>query len=718
MYQVLQHQKTGELIVEELPAPPLRPGSILVQNRFSLISVGTERTSVERGQASLLGKARSQPDQVRQVFEMMKREGVLPSVSKILTKLDSYKELGYSTAGVVLESAVEDFRPGDRVACAGATANHAGIVCVPRNLAVRIPDSVGFDEAAFTTLGAIAMQGVRQADVRLGEAVAVIGLGLLGIITVQLLRASGCRVIGLDVDEANFDLARQMGCDACVVSNRDAIKVVESFTQGHGADAIIITAGTSSNEPLELSLHFGRKKAKVVVVGAIGMNVPRSPFYEKEIDLRISCSYGPGRYDFEYEELGIDYPIAWARWTENRNMQAVLELMGSKRLDVASLITHRIPITEALRAYELVTGRVKEHSIGILLQYPDSGPAADPSVRRVGVSMIAKDGPATVGFIGAGSFAQSMLLPPLKALGVTFQGVMTAEPANARSVARRSGFAYAASDADEILRDAAVDAVFVATRHDSHADYVVRALHAGRHVFVEKPLAISMDQLRTVEAAAVASGRVLTVGFNRRFSPSFVAVREHFRDVREPLVIQFRVHAGFIPKGHWVQAPAQGGRIVGEVCHFIDIMQYLTEARPVKVYTESIRTENVQAMNADNVVITVGFSDGSVGTVQYLANGDSAVPKEYCEVYGGGRTAIMDNYRSVKLFSGGRQRSRRFDGRKGHNEEVAQFIKAITGREQPALTLESIVDTTLATLLAVESLATGQPRIIGAVQHE
>jgi polar amino acid transport system substrate-binding protein len=641
-------------------------------------------------------------------MDTVKREGLMATVEKVRSRLDNYKELGYSSAGIVLESSVPDIKPGDRVACAGATANHAEIVCVPRNLVALIPDAVAFDEAAFTTLGAIAMQGVRQADVRLGETVAVIGLGLLGIITIQLLKASGCRVIGLDVSDSNFELAKRMGCDECIISGFQAVGVIESCTNGYGADAIIITAGTKSNEPMELALQMGRKKSKVVVVGAIGMNVPRSPFYEKEIDIRISCSYGPGRYDVEYEEYGLDYPIAYVRWTENRNMQAVLQLMAEKRLDVKPLITHRISVPDGLRAYDLITGKIEEKYIGILIEYPAAPGGGSDILRKVALQGGMKSGGKGIGFIGAGNFAQSMLLPPLQSLGVSLRGVSTADPVNAKSVARKFNFGFAATDAKEILQDKDIDAVFVATRHDSHARYVVDALNAGKHVFVEKPLAINFEQLCEIKRAMENHpGLVLTVGLNRRFSESFGTIKRFFEPVREPLVVQYRVHAGFIPKNHWVQDPSQGGRIIGEGCHFIDVMQFLTGARPVKVYADAIRSANSKVNDADNCSITISFSDGSLGILQYLANGDSSVPKEYCEVYGGGRTAIMNNFKSVEMFNGGKQIRKTFDGKKGHTEEVHHFIEAVSGKVPHVLTFESLYATTLVTIRAVESLASG-----------
>ncbi len=704
MLQVIQYQKTGDMSIEDLPAPVLRQGGVLVRNYFSLVSAGTERTSVETAQASLLGKAKKRPDLVRQVFDNVKREGVLATWDKVKTRLENYAQLGYSSAGVVIESSTPDLKPGDRVACAGAGyASHAEIVFVPKNLVARIPDAVGFDEAAFTTLGAIAMQGVRQADVRIGETVAVIGLGLLGLITVQILKANGCRVVGLDISDTHFDQAKKLGCDACYKSSPESLPAIASFTRGYGTDAVIITAATTSSQPVELAITMARKKSSVVVVGAVGMTIPRSPFYEKEINFRISCSYGPGRYEHDYEEFGHDFPIGYVRWTENRNMQAVLDLIDMKKIDVISLITHRFPIKEALEAYDLITGKRHEPYLGLLIQYPHTTEA--PATRIQINPPIGKE-KLKISFIGAGNFAQSYLLPPLKECDVTLQNVLTGSPVHAKSVAQKFAFSACTSSADELFADS--DVVFITTRHDSHADYVKQALLAGCHVFVEKPLAVNMDDLAEIrdlyEKTAAPAGQQLMVGFNRRYSKPFRDIKDFFRDVNEPLVITYRVNAGFLPKDHWTQHPGQGGRIVGEGCHFVDCMSFLTDSRPVTVYAESISSHNAHVTDADNVTITLKYADGSIGALIYLANGDKSVAKEYCEVSGGGRTAIMNNFRDVFLFNNGKKMPKKYNGDKGHAAEVNAFINRLTGGDEPIIPFASLMDTTLVTLRAVQSL--------------
>lgn len=713
MLQVIQFQKTGKISVEHLPAPPLRPGGILVQNAFSLISAGTERSSVETAQASLVGKARSRPDLVKQVLDNARQEGWVATYKKVQNRLGNYKELGYSSAGVVLESDVDTLRAGDRVACAGY-AYHAEIVSIPKNLAVRIPDGVTYEQAAFATLGAIAMQGVRRADIRLGETVVVIGLGLIGLITVQLLKAAGCRVAALDISQANFGLAKQFGCDTCIVSNRDAIRKIEAFTRGYGSDAAIITAATRSNDPLEFALQIARKRSPVVMVGAGGMNVVRGPFYDKELDLRIATSYGPGRYDPSYEEHGHDYPLGYVRWTENRNMEAFLDLLAAGTVTVDPLITHTIPVRDALSAYDMITGKTKARYVGILLSY-DTTPR--PTSRRVDVSSTppvrATHADVAVGFIGAGNFAQSYLLPPLQKLGVSLKGVVTGTPVNANAVARKFSFGYAASDAQEILKDPTVNTVVIASRHDSHADYVVSALAARKHVFVEKPLAISHEQLKNIEDAVNNhKGKTLphlTVGFNRRYSQVFKDLKEFFHGSHEPLLMSYRVNAGFMPMSRWMQDPTQGGRFVGEACHFIDCMAYLTDAQPVRVYAERAPARNQPIETNDTVAATIAFSDGSVGTLTYLATGDSSLPKEFCEVFGGGKAAIMNDFAETRFYANGKERKAGYNHLKGHNEEVEHFVRVVKGLEEPQLTFASMVATTRATLAIMDSLKSGKP---------
>lgn len=713
MHQIIQYQKTGELSVAEVPAPMLKSGGIIVRNVCSLISAGTEKTSVTTAQASLVGKARSRPDLVRQVLDNARREGLQATYAKVRNRLDNYKELGYSSAGVVVESATARFRPGDRVACAGAGyAAHAEMIFVPQNLAVKLPEAVAFDEAAFTTVGAIALQGVRQAEVQLGENVVVIGLGLIGLLTVQLLRANGCRVFGLDVSPMNFEVARKSGCDVCAVSDADALQAVESFTRGYGADAVLLTAGTRSNQPLELALQMARKKGRVVIIGMVGMNLPRSPFYEKELDLRISCSYGPGRYDADYEEKGHDYPIGYVRWTENRNMEAFLDLLAAKRIDVCPLITHRFDVQQALAAYDIITGKRSERYLGILLEYPERNGIAEvartiqiePKKRRRATVDVA------VGFIGAGNFAQANLLPHLVRAGVDLRGVVTSTPVNAKSVAEKFGFAFCSTDPNAVLQDERINTVFIASRHDTHARYVVEARKYGKHVFVEKPLAVNREELQEIEAAmTTANGTATTlfVGFNRRFSLPLRDIAGFFERRSEPLMMLYRVNAGFLPMSHWTMDPAQGGRIIGEMCHFVDSFAYLCGAAPREVFAQALVSENTRVENRDNVSVTVRYGDGSLGTLIYHANGSRHLAKEYLEVHCEGRSAVMDNFRQVVFHNSGKSHKQRYNGGKGHAEEIAHFLAILTKNTTSGLSIDSIFDTTRATFAIAESLRTG-----------
>lgn len=712
MLQVIQYQKSGEISIENLPAPQLRRGGILVRNCFSLISAGTERSSVVTAQASLIGKARSRPDLVRQVMENVKREGLMATVEKVQNRLDNFKDLGYSCAGVVVESATEEFKAGDRVACGGVGyASHAEIVFVPRNLAVLVPEQVNLGEAAYATVASIAMQGVRQADVRVGERVVVLGLGLIGLLTVQILKACGCFVMGLDVNDRNFELARGFGCDACAISDHSSIAKVEGFTQGYGSDAVVITAATSSNEPVEFATHYARKRSKIVVVGAVGMDIPRNPFYEKELDLRISCSYGPGRYDPAYEEQGNDYPIGFVRWTEKRNMQSVLELMAAGKLDVSALTTHTFAIERALEAYDIVSGKTRARHIGILIEYPEAVEPTAGILRRVQLSppaSAAVDRPV-LGFIGAGNHTQSYLLPPLQKLGASLQVVVTSKPVNAMSAAKKFGFRAFSTDSQEALGDSAINLVFVNTRHDSHGRYVLDAMRARKGVFVEKPLTIDREELNSIEslykaASEKGSPPFLMVGYNRRFSQAVACIKEFMSAATEPLVMTYRVNAGFLPLTSWYQGSEQGGRIVGESCHFIDTMQFLSASLPVSVYATA-PVDSSKRYNDDNVSVEITFADGSIGHILYVANGASSMPKEYLEVFGGGRSATMESFKNVTLYDGRRKRSKSFSGDKGHAAEMKAVLDGIRKGESPIpfLSLLASSRTTFAILDSLRS---------------
>jgi len=711
MLQVIQYQKTGKITVEDLPAPQLKSGGVIVRNEFSLISAGTERTSVETAQANMIGKVRLRPDLVRQVMDNYRREGLLATYQKVQNRLDNYKDLGYSSAGVVVESACPEFAPGDRVACGGVGyAAHAELIYVPRNLVARVPDDVGTDEAAFTTVAAIAMQGVRQAEVHVGERIVVVGLGLLGLLTVQILKASGCSVFGLDISPRNMELARKLGCDQVGISGLEALSPVESFSRGMGADAVLITAASKSNEPMELATHLARKKGKIVVIGAIGMDIPRSPAYEKELDIRMSCSYGPGRYDPAYEMHGNDYPAAYVRWTENRNMESILDLVAQKKLDLRALVTHTFPVERALEAYDLITDKTGQPYLGVLISYPVTEPdlARRLQLKADAVSVATP----SVGVIGAGNHTQSYLLPHLQKAGVPLRAVSTSRPVSAKSAGQKFGFTVCTTDAAQVLADPQVNLVLIGTRHDTHARYVVDSLRAGKHVFVEKPLALDQDQLNRIlaaydEVAQTGHAPLLMVGYNRRFSDPIRTVHDFFAKRTEPLAATYRINAGFMPRTNWYQDPVQGGRVIGEIGHFIDTIQFLTDAVPTVVYASGV-ADRAARYGDDNVQISLTMSDGSSGQITYVANGASAMPKERIEVFGGGKSAILDDFRTVTLYDGRNTKRKSFSGDKGHGAEMKAMVDALAGSKMP-IELNSLVATSRASFALIESLRSGQP---------
>jgi len=714
MKQVIQNFKSGELSVGDVPPPALKPGGVLVRMVRSLISAGTERGTVSVGQSSLVGKARKRPDLVRQVIDNVRKEGVAATVAKVRTRLESLKPLGYSASGVVaaVGEGVTDLRVGDRVACAGANyASHAEVVFVPRNLCTPIPDGATFDDAAYTTLGAIALQGVRQAEVRLGESVLVIGLGLIGQLTAQLLAASGCRVVGVDLDPHMVELASSSGTDLALLRSDDVERKVDAFTGGIGVDAVVITASANSKDPIELAGRVARDRARVVVVGLVPVDIPRSPYYEKELDVRMSRSYGPGRYDPEYEERGRDYPVAYVRWTEGRNMSSFLALVASGRVKLGPLTTHRFQLERAVEVYDVVLGKSGERPCGILLEYPGGTPLEERIDHAPRAASTPRDGRVGVAFVGAGNFATASLLPPLaRNPGVRLTGVATSTGLSAKSVADKFSFDFTASGMEQILDDSATTCVFVATRHNLHHSLAARALDAGRSVFVEKPLALDRDGLREVVDAARRSKGQLLVGFNRRFAPLAVRLRAAFEKRSGPAVVHFRVNAGFVPRTHWTQDPIEGGgRIVGEGCHFVDFIQYLTGATPVRVSATSIQARNERETDADSVAITLGMSDGSIGTILYVALGDKRLPKERCEIFADGSVGILDDFRTGLLVRNGKEEPLRGGAQdKGHDAEVSAFVDAVRNGGESPVALESLVATTLTTFAVVDALRTGE----------
>ncbi|MBU2446810.1 MAG: bi-domain-containing oxidoreductase [Bacteroidetes bacterium] len=703
MKQLLQRIKDGEMVVADLPSPALLKKGVLVQNHFSLISAGTERISVEKGKDNLLLKAYKNPDLVKSVLQIVKRDGLVQTAERVFSSLNDFRALGYSSAGVVFESSSEKFKPGDRVACAGAgLANHAEVVFIPENLCVKIPENVSIEEAAFTTLGAIALQGVRQADVTLGETIAVVGLGLLGLITVQLLQANGCKVIGLDISDDALKFAKDFGADFVLKSSKSSKEEVIALTNGYGVDKVILTAGTESNEPIELAGEICREKGKVVIVGAVKVDMPRGPYYMKELEIIMSRSYGPGRYDVSYEEEGRDYPFGYVRWTENRNMQAFLDLISAKKIDIKPLLTHKFKIENFQTAYDLILGKSKEFYRGILFEYE----TLKPEGKKYFTTNISskKSDDISIGFIGAGSFASANLLPHLKKMNVQLHTVCTIEGVQAKSAAHKFGFQNFTTEPLEVLDNKNINTVFIVTRHDTHASFVLEALRRGKQVFVEKPLAINESELNEIMQLN-SDAKYLLVGFNRRFAPGIVDIKNFFNS--SPFNFLYRVNAGKIPLTHWAQRPDQGGRIIGEVCHFVDTLSFICDSLPKNVFASSISMNIGNDKEEDTLSAIIKFNDGSIGTIIYQANGDNSVSKEYLEVSSGQKSAILHNFEKVDFYQAGKKFTKNYSG-KGHKEEVTSFINSIKKGEQSPITLESIFYTTKTTFAIIESLRTNK----------
>jgi polar amino acid transport system substrate-binding protein len=712
MLQLTQKLKNGDMQVLEVPLPQVAVGSILVRNHFSLISAGTEGSTVKTARTGLIGKAKERPQQVKQVLDTLMAQGITQTYRAVMKKLDAYSPLGYSTAGEVIGVGVgvAGFSVGDLVACGGLTAAHAEVVSVPANLSVRLRPDADLRQAAYNTLGAIAMQGVRQADLRLGETCAIVGMGLLGQLTALILRAGGILVVGIDIDPEVVKIAGERCADLALCRNEvGAASKIFQFTDGLGCDAVIISAATASLDPVNFAGEISRKRGTVVIVGAVPTGFDRDPYYyRKELQLKMSCSYGPGRYDPSYEEKGIDYPAAYVRWTENRNMLAFQELIASSKIDVSYLTTHQFPLDKASDAYDMLMAKT-EPFLGILLNYDVERPLCAPCLTESGNGKTAVlPGKVVIGFIGAGSYAQSHLLPNI-AVGdnVALRGVVTATPTGARSVSDRYGFSYCSGSAADIVSDQQINTVFIASRHDSHAEYVLQAIRAGKNVFVEKPLCLNEAELAEITDAwlATAGSVKLMVGFNRRFAPLAIQLKKELGD--GPLAMNYRINAGSIPASSWIQDPqVGGGRVVGEVCHFIDFLVFLNGSLPVSVHAIAMQAaENL----LDTVSISLSFANGSIGTIAYVANGDKGLPKERVEVFGHGAVGILDDFKTLTIHNAGKQKEKKLRVQdKGQKEGVVQYIDSIRKGDLPLISYAEIHATTLTTFRVLESIRTGQ----------
>jgi predicted dehydrogenase/threonine dehydrogenase-like Zn-dependent dehydrogenase len=721
MKQLILSYKDGNIRLAEVPAPVAKPGGVLVRNAVSLISPGTEKLMIETGQKSLLGKARARPDLVRQAWDKARKEGYLQVWEEARNRLDEAVPLGYSAAGVALEvgAGVGGIKPGDRVAAAGAGfASHAELVWVPANLCFPIPAELAFEAAAFVTLGGIALNGVRQAGLTLGETAVVIGLGLLGLLTVQLLTAQGCRVIGVDLDRAKAELARELGAAATLVSGEvDVAEAVANASGGRGADGVIITAASEDSQPLRLAEEVARNRARLVLVGVAELSLTRKTFWEKELSFTVAKAAGPGSLDPAYEAHGPDYPTGLVRWTERRNLEAFLELLAQGKVRVDRLITHRFAIQEAPAAYDLILKNREPH-IGVLLFYPwAEGAAAQPTLKQRKVYLKTAPGPApeaasprAAGLIGGGAFTKNILLPALKKVrGLNLVGVATTTGVTAHHIARKFGFAYATTDYREILADAAIGSVLITTRHDSHAALVVEALNAGKHVFVEKPLCLTGAELAKIEAAYEGT-RLLMVGFNRRFAPLAREIKALLANRRTPLLMLYRVNAGFIPEGHWSLDPeVGGGRLLGEVCHFIDFLHYLTDSAVIDVNVSTLTGAGGKYRADDNLCLNLKFADGSLGTILYTAKGPKAFSRERVEVFGEDAVATIEDFRRARLVQGSRSRAwRKLSMDLGYQQELEYFFQEAENESGGRPAFSDLAASTRATLEAAAALRGGR----------
>lgn len=708
MKQVAQKLKNGGIQVLEVPLPVLGPGKVLVRNHYSLISVGTEGSTVAAARKGLVGKAKERPQQVKQVIDVLKLQGPIQTYRAVMKKLDSYSPLGYSSAGEVIRVAsdVKGFVKGNLVACGGAGyANHAEIIAVPSNLCVKLPENADLKRAAYNTIGAIALQGVRQANLRIGETCAVIGLGLIGQLTCLILKASGVKVVGVDINPGMVKITSKHCANLAFIREEPGLaEKIGEFSEGIGADAVIITAGTRSLDPINFAGQIARKKGRVVIVGAVSTGFDRDPhYYRKELELRMSCSYGPGRYDLNYEEKGLDYPAAYVRWTEKRNMQAFQELVHSVRIDIDYLTTHEFPLEEAAKAYNMIVSH-SEPFLGIILKYDVDKPIEK---KPVTVNQVRPAGKVGLAFIGAGSYAQGYLLPNIpKDKEVVRKAIMTNSGAMSKRVAERYGFEFCTSDVKDILECADVNTVFIATRHDSHAEYVLKSLRAGKHVFVEKPICLNQGELEKIEKVYQEKPQTqLMVGFNRRFTILTKILKGKLKE--SPMSMIYRVNAGAIPADTWIQDTAiGGGRIIGEVCHFVDFLTFMCSSLPVRVYASAL--PDPRHLN-DTVTVNLEFANGSVGTVCYFANGSKRLSKEYVEVYQSGLTGIIRDFKELDIFGNAKpERKKLLNQNKGQACMVRTFIDRVKNGGAPLIRVDEIFAVTRTTFGIIESLQNHQ----------
>jgi predicted dehydrogenase len=708
MDQLIQNLKDGDMKILEVPFPGLPEGNILVKNHYSVISAGTEGKTVKDARAGYLEKARSRKDEVKKIFNTAKKAGIIKTYQMVMNRLESPVPLGYSCCGEVIEtgSAISGFKVGDRVACGGNTANHAEVVSVPANLCVKLQGNVDLRHAAFTTLGAIALQGIRQADLKLGECCAVIGVGLIGQLTIKMLSAAGINAVGIDIDPSQVALAKKAGIsDVIQRDNEFLMHVINDLSAGHGVDAVIITAATSSTDPVDLAGELCRQKGKVIIVGSVPTGFKRTNYFKKELELKMSSSYGPGRYDTLYEEGGVDYPYGYVRWTENRNMMAFADLLATRRIDIEALITHQLKFNDAKKAYDLIINKSEPFS-GIILDYTN---IKLNSSNTLTLRENSKPGYPVAAFIGAGSFTQNILLPAAKNLA-RLRTITTSKSVSSRHLADKYKFENCTGDASAIFSDPQINTVFIATRHNSHAEYVIKGLRSDKNVFVEKPLCMNLHELDEIKSAYEASRGKLMTGFNRRFAPftQIIAADIHSQPGLQA-AINFRINAGALPANHWINDPKTGGgRILGEACHFIDLAIYISNSKVISVSATELTSAS---SNHDTCIINLAFANGSVASISYFSNGNNSFSKELLEVFYANQVAVIDDFKTLRITGKKNKNLKSGTQDKGHQNEISQFLTSIKEGHDTPISFEEQYHSMYVTFAVLESINSGGERI-------
>jgi len=724
MVQLIQNYKTGKLELVDVPIPKCGSNYLLIKNVSSLVSIGTERSIIDLGKKSLLGKAKARPDLVKRFLDKANKEGFLKTFQEALGRLDTPTPLGYSSAGIVVEVGknVHKFAVGDRVACIGAGyASHAEYIAVPEHLCSRIPEGVGFDEASFGMLGIIALHGIRTANLTFGERVAVIGLGLLGLLTVQMLKAYGCVVVGFDIDPTKVELSKNLGIDLAVTDVEEFKNIAEKYTEGYGADAVIITAATKSEEPIHLAVELARFRGRIVVVGVADIHPNRNEMWHKEVEIIVSKAAGPGSLDPLYENKGIDYPLGYIRWTENRNLQEFLRLISERRLNLERLITHRVSIKESLTLYDNMLNNKGGPYIGVLLRYDSpeknlDSEKVEESILSTNIQSIIPDSNVkdlVIGVIGAGLFGKALLIPALSKIpNIKLDTISTSHGINADHVARKYNFEKVTTNYKEILESQSINSVVILTPHSAHARMVVESLKAGKHVFVEKPLCINEEELKEITDTynSITQKPFLMVGYNRRFSPHSQKAKEVIVNRKDPVLIHYRVNAGFVPADHWVHSEEEGGsRVIGEICHFVDLLIYFTGCLPIKIFAERVSGNNKTIINDDNLSIIIKFSDGSLGNIFYSASGDKAFSRERVEIYCEGKTLVIQDFKESQFWLGGKKRKfKTLNQEMGYNEELKHFAEVVRGQKKQEINFNDIYYSTLAVFKINNSIALGK----------